>query len=70
MQCVLVLVEVFFGINSILFAITISLFQIAFLCIGKFLGSKLSLISNIKQNVWNIISGILLIVIGIFKILI
>ena len=70
MRCVLVLVEVFFGINSILFAITISLFQIEFLCIGKFLGSKLSLISNIKQNVWNIISGILLIVIGIFKILI
>ena len=62
------LVEELCGINSFLFALLISIFQILFLCIGKFLGRRLSLVSNIKQNVWNIISGLLLIAIGIFKI--
>ena len=56
------------GINSFIFPLLISIFQILFLCIGKFLGNKISKISNIPNIIWNIVSGIILIFIGFSKI--
>lgn len=55
------------GTNSFMFPILISLFQIFFLSVGKFLGNKISNISKLPNNIWSIISGIILIFIGIIK---
>lgn len=49
------------------FPIFISLFQLFFLNFGNFIGKKLSNFSKIPENFWNIISGVLLIIIGLFK---
>lgn len=55
------------GINSILFPLFIASFQFIFLNIGNFLGRKLNKLSILPDNIWSIISGILLIIIGISK---
>lgn len=55
------------GINSFLFTLLTSFFQILFLCAGKLLGKKISSISSIPQNIWNIISGVILICMGVIK---
>lgn len=55
-----------FGIYSLLFPILVPLFQLIFLNIGILLGKKLVLY-NTSLKKWNIISGILLIVIGILR---
>ena len=55
------------GINSLIFPLLISLFQIIFLSIGRFLGNKISNISKLPNNIWNIISGSILCIIGIIK---
>ncbi len=55
------------GINTCLFPLLISIFQIIFLSVGRFIGSNISNISKLPKNIWNIISGILLIGIGICK---
>lgn len=56
------------GINSLIFPLLISIFQILFLCIGSKIGRIINNFSNVPQNLWNIISGLLLIFIGILKI--
>ena len=56
------------GITSIFFPILVSLFQIFFLSLGCFLGNKLKSVPNITDNVWSIISGLILIFIGASKI--
>ena len=56
------------GINSFLFPILIATFQLCFLSLGSFIGKKISNSSYIPKNIWNQISGFLLILIGIFKI--
>lgn len=56
------------GINSFLFPLLASTFQLFFLSIGSFLGKKIKNISNIPENIWSIISGCLLIFVGISKI--
>lgn len=53
------------GFNTILFPIFVATFQLIFLSIGKEFGLKLSYASSIPDSIWNIISGILLICIGI-----
>lgn len=58
------------GFTSILFPILVATFQLAFLSFGKLLGEKISSISNIPENIWNVLSGILLICIGISKLVI
>lgn len=58
------------GFNSIIFPILVAFFQLAFLSLGRFLGRKAHKISNIPDNLWNFISGILLILIGISRILV
>lgn len=55
------------GINSILFPVFIASFQLIFLSIGNFLGRKLNKLSHLPDNIWSIISGFLLIIIGISR---
>ena len=49
------------------FPLFISLFQLFFLNFGNLLGKKLSNFSSIPENFWSIISGILLIIIGLIR---
>lgn len=58
------------GLNSFLFPILVAIFQLFFLSFGSFLGKKIKDISNIPENIWSIISGTLLVFIGISKIII
>lgn len=55
------------GINVFLFPILITIFQLLFLNIGNFFGIKLYKLSNLPNNIWSIISGVLLIFIGFVK---
>ncbi len=55
------------GINSIMFPILVAGFQLIFLSLGNFIGKKLISSISLPKNIWSVISGILLIVIGIYK---
>lgn len=55
------------GFSSIIFPFLVAIFQLCFLSAGSFLGKKITSISNIPENIWNVLSGILLICIGISK---
>lgn len=55
------------GIHSFLFPLFISVFQLVFLSIGNILGKSLQGLSNLPDNVWSIISGILLVLIGLIR---
>ena len=55
------------GITSFLFPLFISIFHILFLSFGSYLGENLSSRTKIPDNIWSIISGVLLITIGISK---
>lgn len=55
------------GLSSFLFPILVATFHIAFLFLGKFFGHKLNNIQKFPENICNIISGILLIIIGITR---
>lgn len=57
------------GINSILFPIFIAFFQLNFISLGNLLGRKLNKLSHLPDNMWSVISGFLLIVIGIARFL-
>jgi len=56
------------GITNYLIPFMTALFQMFFLCSGKFLGAKIKKLFNVKENGFIIISGILLIIIGIYQI--
>lgn len=58
------------GISSFLFPVFISIFQLMFLNIGNVLGKKLHSLSHLPDNIWSIISGILLVLIGLSRFLI
>ena len=58
------------GINIYIFPFLIGFFQLFFLGIGNFLGKKLYNFSKLPSNIWSIVSGILLILLGIFKFII
>ncbi len=58
------------GVNNILFPFLIAIFQFLFLNLGIFLGRQLNNISHLPNNMWSIISGILIILIGTTKLLI
>ena len=47
--------------------ILVSFFQLFFLSFGNFLGRKIKKASNISDNIWSFIAGVLLIIIGILK---
>ena len=55
------------GITSFLFPLFISIFHILFLSLGSFIGENLSSRTKIPDNIWSVISGILLMAIGISK---
>lgn len=55
------------GVNTFFFPLFISIFQLVFLNIGNMLGQKLHRLSNLPDNIWSVISGILLILIGIIR---
>lgn len=55
------------GISPFLFPLFISIFQLVFLNIGTLLGKRLHQLSHLPDNTWSIISGVLLILIGIFR---
>ena len=57
------------GFNSAIFPLLVALFQLFFLSIGRFLGVRIASVCKIPENIWNILSGILLICIGISKII-
>lgn len=58
------------GISSILFPILVSVFQIIFLSLGRLFAIKVGQNTKIPDNTWNLVSGILLIFIGISKLFI
>lgn len=55
------------GISPFLFPFFISIFQLIFLSVGNILGKKLHNLSHLPDNIWSIISGILLVLIGLFR---
>ncbi|MCI8470786.1 MAG: sporulation membrane protein YtaF [Clostridia bacterium] len=55
------------GLNSFLFPLFISIFQLAFLSLGNILGKKLHHLNNLPNNIWSVISGTLLILIGMIR---
>lgn len=55
------------GIDSVIFPLLISIFQLCFLLFGNFIGTKLNQISKLPNNTWSIISSILLILIGFIR---
>lgn len=57
------------GLNSLLFPTLVAIFQLFFLSFGSYLGKKIKNISNIPENIWSIIAGILLIFVGISKVI-
>ena len=57
------------GVNSLIFPLLTSIFQVAFLNSGKFFGKTISKITKLPNNIWNIISGCILILLGLSKII-
>lgn len=55
------------GVSSFLFPLLISIFQLVFLSIGNVLGKKLHNLSHLPDNIWSVISGILLVLIGVVR---
>lgn len=55
------------GVNSFLFPLFISIFQLIFLGMGNRLGKKLHSLRHLPNHIWSIFSSILLIVIGILR---
>ena len=55
------------GFNMFVFALIVACLQFTFLTLGNFLGMHLSNFKKIPQKIWTKISGILLILIGVFK---
>ena len=55
------------GVNSFLFSILVASFQLIFLSLGKNISMKIIKLSKLPENIWSIISGILLIIIAISK---
>lgn len=57
------------GISYSIFPFLVSIFQMCFLCFGNYLGRKLNNLSRLPNNVWSIISGVLLMFIGVLKLM-
>lgn len=57
-------------INLTLFPILVSCFQLFFLSIGSFFGIHINKFYKLPQNIWSLISGFLLISIGVLKLLV
>lgn len=58
------------GFNSFILPLFIASFQLLFLSFGILIGTKINSYIRLPKNVWSVISGILLIMIGISKLFI
>ena len=58
-----------YGISGIILPLIVVLFQILFISIGIFLGKKIKKFSNIPENIWIIISGTILIIMALLKLI-
>ena len=54
-------------INLSFFPLLVATFQFLFLNLGSYIGIKINRICKLPENIWSILSGVLLIAIGIFK---
>ena len=57
------------GINSFLFPFFISFFQLLFLSFGNLIGKRLHALSHLPNNVWSMISGVLLVLLGFLRLI-
>ena len=57
------------GATSLLFPLLVSVFQLIFLSFGIKIGKKINNLSNISDFIWSLISGVLLICIGLIRLL-
>ena len=57
------------GFSFIIFPILVAIFQLIFLSVGTLIGVQLSQNSKIPSNIWNFISAILLIILGITRLI-
>lgn len=55
------------GIHASIFPLLVSSFQMVFLSIGNKIGNNLTTLTNIPNNIWSIISSLILILIGLIK---
>lgn len=55
------------GVSPFIFPLFISVFQLIFLSIGNVLGKRIHNLSRLPNNVWSVISGVLLVLIGIAR---
>ena len=55
------------GVSPLLFPLFISIFQLVFLNMGHILKKKLYQLSDLPDNTWSVISGILLVFIGLLR---
>ena len=55
------------GINTFLFPIFVAIFHLSFLLLGDILGKNILGIGRVPNQLWNVISGIILILIGIIR---
>lgn len=55
------------GFNTLLFPILVATFQLIFLSLGTRIGKKILTTSSLPESIWNVISGGLLLLIGIGK---
>lgn len=58
------------GYNSVIFPIFVATFQLIFLSVGSLIGKKILTVANIPDNIWNVLSGLLLICIGVSRLFI
>ena len=56
------------GVNYSIFPFLVAFFQLIFLSLGNFLGRKLYKLRKLPDNIYSSISGLLLIIIGLFRI--
>lgn len=57
------------GVSSFLFPLFISVFQLVFLSVGNVLGKNLHRLSHLPSNIWSVISGLLLVLIGVVRLI-
>lgn len=57
------------GFHSFIFPLLVALFQLIFLSFGSYIGRKIQKNSRLPENIWNLISGILLIGIAVTKLI-
>ena len=55
------------GINNYLFPILVASFHLSFLLVGDILGKNLINIEKIPHQVWSVLSGVILIIIGVCR---